>query len=101
MKNDLKDGVQLGPKWKPPTSANIGDELVYYSSAAHFTFRVESIQHGGTWVFGRDVRDTTGSLLGPVAVQLVSCMTPVQAKVVLNGVMLPTMCVTDDTPENT
>ena len=99
MKNDQKQGKNLGPKWKPPTTVNPGDELVYYSAAAHFTFKVDKIQHGGAWVFGRDVRDTPETRWGPVAVPLTSCMTPAQAVTVLQGVTLPSpvMCVTDDT----
>jgi hypothetical protein len=99
MKNEEKHTKRLGPKWKPPTAVEIGDELVYYSTAAHFTFKVETIQHNGAWVFGRDVRDNSATRLGPVAVPLTSCMTPTQATTVLQGVVLPSavMCVTDDT----
>lgn len=94
MKNDPKEGNGLGPKWRAPKTATAGDQLVYYSAAATFTLVVLCLQHGGAWVFGRHVDDREGSLLGPVAVPLASCMTTAQAKTVLKGVNhADSMCV--------
>lgn len=99
MFDSAKSGTASGPKWKPPTAVAVGDELVYFSHATHFTFRVESIQHDGAWLFGRDVRDGPHTALGPVAVSLAHCMTPAQASVVLQGMTLHNsgMCDADDT----
>jgi hypothetical protein len=98
MKNDLREGKSLGPKWRAPKTAAAGDQLVYYSAAATFTLVVLCLQHGGAWVFGRHVDDRIDSKLGPVAVPLASCMTPAQAKTVLKGVSHPdSICDIADT----
>ena len=98
MKNDQKQGKSLGPKWKAPKTAAVGDQLVYYSAAATFTLVVSCLQHDGAWVFGRHADDRPDSRLGPVAVPLSSCMTPAQAKTVLRDVPhADSICVIADT----
>jgi hypothetical protein len=89
MKNEPKTGKPLGPRWRPPATAEAGDELTYYTAAATFELVVTRLAHGGDWVVGRKVGEHPDSKLGPVIVPLSDCMTPAQARTVLRNVRHP------------
>lgn len=102
MKGEHRTGKKLGPRWRAPSQVSAGDELVYYTAAAHFELVVTEVVHGGAWVFGRKLGERPGTQLGPVAVPLEDCMTPTQARAVLRDVRHPdSICDTVDTHEVT
>jgi hypothetical protein len=70
------------PDWVPPKADDVheGMTLVHISIDGKFPMRVTSLQHEGTWVFGRA---PDGS--GPYAVPLRECMTLTQAAMVLHA----------------